>query len=100
MQELTLVEADTGNEVMVHVDLDKGKVTTAYCWADGIPFSGERDCRTTKMTNRLFLRLHLGDLKRVPMWYALDEDEEHYDEQLEDIITKALTKFSNLIKLI
>jgi hypothetical protein len=100
-QEVTLLGRDN-EEIMINIDLKTGKILRAYCYASDIPliYSGpegmkERPARAFEMTNQLFKRLHLGDLKTYS-WqeniYASleDEDSEHFNEELDAIVRESI----------
>jgi hypothetical protein len=96
-QEVTLIEDGTQNEIMFNVDLDTGKVTRAYTYADSIPekwVESKNDfkpIRNYEMTNKVFRRLHLGDLKNIPLIAALDDDDSEF-------IQKSLGNYSPFIE--
>jgi hypothetical protein len=102
-QEVTLVETLDNNEFMIHVDLETGKLIEAYGYSDAIPIiynektDKERTIRNYPMKNPLFKKFHLGDFKTFVSQDNLvvsleDEDSEHYNEELNDIITNCINE--------
>ena len=108
-QEITLQAPFTQDEIMAHVDMRDFDLLCAYCYADAIPVievgDKERKVRTYKMTNNLFRRIHLGDFKKYSEQENLvicldDEDDEHFDEEIDDAVRKCLSEHLPTVEIL
>ena len=92
MIEVTVIEPNEHDEIMINFDSSTKKIIQVYCYKKYIPTihnentDKEREARTYEMKNDLFARMHLGDFKtyceQQNLVVGLDEpDEEHYSEE-------------------
>ena len=111
MIEITVIETQEHNEIMVNFDSKTKKIIQVYCYAKDIPTiynentDNERKARTYEMKNKLFRRLHIGDFKTYAnqdcLVVNMDEpEEEHYSEEINALIIEVFENNFPTIELL